>query len=102
VSFDGEPRDQAVHGGVRLDLGRVEEEFFTPDQPGLHAQLHYPFEESPKDLKSIALADLGEARVVGQRLLEIVCEVPPQAQTVGHDLHQLALRAQILKEKNQL
>ena len=40
--------------------------------------------------------------MVGQRLVQVVSEVPPQGEPVGHNLHQLPLGAQILEEKDQL
>jgi hypothetical protein len=50
MGLDGPPRGQGAHRGVRLDLGRVEEQLLSPYQPGIHAHLHYPLEEAPEDL----------------------------------------------------
>ncbi len=43
-----------------------------------------------------------EARVVGQRLAQIVAQIPADAQTIRRDLHELALGADVLKENYQL
>ena len=40
--------------------------------------------------------------MVGQKLVEIVAQVPADTEAVGGDLHQLALGAQILQKENKL
>jgi hypothetical protein len=65
VGLGGEPRDAALHGGVGLDLGGVEEELLAPHQPRLEALLDDPLEEAPKDSQAEAIPDAGEAGVVG-------------------------------------
>jgi hypothetical protein len=40
--------------------------------------------------------------MVRERLGEVVAHIPPQAQPVGHDAHELTFRAQSLEEENQL
>jgi hypothetical protein len=40
--------------------------------------------------------------VVGQRLKEVVTQVPPQGKAVGRDLHKLPLGTQALEEHDQL
>ena len=40
--------------------------------------------------------------MVGERLGQVVAEIPAQAQPVGDDPQQLALRAQPLEEQDQL
>jgi len=72
VGIGGEPGYPALHGGVSLDLGRVEEELLAPHQPGIDALLHDPLEEATEDLQAESLPDAGEARVVGQWLLQVV------------------------------
>ena len=72
VGLGGEPGDSALHGGVGLDLGGVEEELFAPHEPGLHALLYYPLEEAPVGKQTVPLADAGEGGVVGQRFVKIV------------------------------
>ncbi len=97
-----EARDHAVGGGVGLHGRRVEEELLPPHKPRLEALLHDPLEEQPKDLEPVALADPREAGVVGQRLVEVVSQIPADAKAVGHNLHQLPLASQSLEEKNKL
>ena len=52
VGIGGEPGYPALHGGVSLDLGRVEEELLAPHQPGIDALLHDPLEEATEDLQA--------------------------------------------------
>jgi len=58
--------------------------------------------EATKDLKAVPFADASQTRMVGKHLGQVVAEVPAQAEPVGHHPHQLALRAQSLKEEDQL
>ena len=102
VGLGREPRDAAAHGGVGLYLGRVEKQLLAPHQSGLDALFDDPLEEATEDLQPVALADAGEARMVGQGLEEVVAEVPPQREAVRYDLHQLALGAKVFEEHHQL
>ncbi len=97
-----ELRPQRVHRGVRFDLGGIEVELLAVDQPGLQAQLHDPFEEALEGLHAIAAADLGEAAVVGERLVEVVAQVPTMSEVELRRLHQPALGGDPLEEGDQL
>ena len=98
VGLGGEPRDPALHGGVGLYLGGVEEELLTPHQPRLRALLDDPLEESTEDGKTVALTDAGEAGVIGQRLVEVVSEVPPQREAVRD--YPISWRSERMSSKN--
>src|SRR5207249_1235188 len=87
---------------IRAHLRRVEEEFLAPDEAGVDAQLHNMVEEAAEHGEAVALADAGEAGVVGQRLTEAVAEVPAEAESVGDGAHQLAFGPQPLEEQHQL
>src|SRR3954466_5463942 len=89
-----------LQGGIRLYLGGVEVELFTPYKAGFYALLHDLLEEAAEGPKPVAIPDPGEARVVGQGLVEVVPQVPADAKSVSHDLHQLPLASQSLEEKN--
>ena len=58
MRLNGEPGKQAVYGGIRLHLGRVEEQLIAPYQPRLDAQLDDLLEEVPKNLKAVVLTDV--------------------------------------------
>jgi hypothetical protein len=66
----------------------------------LHAQLDDLLEEAPENLQPVALADLGEAGVLGQRFVEIVAQVPADTEAISNYLHQLALGPQSLEENH--
>jgi hypothetical protein len=83
MGFDEPPRGQGVHGGVGLHLGGVEEQLLASDKPGLDAHLDDPLEEVLEDLVTVAVPDLGEARVVGQRLAKVVADVPSTGVTIA-------------------
>jgi hypothetical protein len=59
-------------------------------------------EEASKDVQAIALADFAETRMIGQRLIQIVPEIPSDAQSICHLAHEQALRPYIFKEHHQL
>ena len=88
-----EPRHQRLPGRVGLHRGRVEEQLIAFDQPRLDAQLHDPLEEAAEDLEAVALADARERGVVGQGLVQVVAEVPPERDAVGDHPHEPAFGA---------
>ncbi len=95
-------RPRRVQRGIGLDLRSIEVQLLTPHQPCLEALLHDPLEEAPEDREAVSLPDPGEAGVVGQGLVQVVPEVPANAQPVSRDLHEPALRADVLEEHHQL
>ena len=72
VGLDGEARLERVERGVGRDLGRVDVELLAPDQPRRDALLDDRLEEAAEDVQPVALADAGQAGVVGQRLGQVV------------------------------
>ena len=102
----GGPRRRTAGGAIRArrwpHLGGVDVEFLAPDQPRRDALLDDRLEEAAEDRQPVALADAGEAGVVGQRLGQVVAEVPAQAEAVGDHPQQLALGAQPLEEQHEL
>ena len=102
MRLDGEPRLERGKGRIGGDLGRVEIQFLAPAQPGRQALLHDLLKEAPENVESIPLPDATETGVVGQRLGQVIAEIPAQAEPIGHHLHQLPLRAEALKEEDQL
>jgi hypothetical protein len=97
-----EPRDEGVDVGVGAHLGGVEEELLAPNQPRLLAQFDDLREEALEDGEAEALANLREAGVVRQRLVEVVPEVPAVSQVQAGVLDELALRADALEEHDEL
>ena len=97
-----EPRDERAPGCVGLHRGRVEEQLVAPHEPRLDAQPHDPLEEPAEDLEAVALADARQRRVVGQRLVQVVAEVPPQGEPIRDHPHEPAFGAQVLEEHHQL
>jgi hypothetical protein len=91
-----------VQGGVGVDLGGVEVQLLAPDQPGLAALLDDRLEETAKRGQPVPLPDPGEAGVIGQRLAQVIAELPPDAQPIGCNLDQLPLRVDSLEEHHEL
>lgn len=82
AGIDGKPRRERIEGGIGLYLGRIEVELATPDQSRLLALLDNGLKESPKDRQAVAQADARERRMVGQRLVEVVPQIPAHAQPI--------------------
>ncbi len=93
-----EAREQRVFGSIGLDLRGIQVELFTPDKRCLLALLHDGIEEAAEDRHAIAVTNARQARMVGERLTEVVAEIPAQTESVSRHPHELALRAQTLKK----
>ena len=65
-------------------------------------QTYDRFEEALEDGQAVAVPNPGEAGMVGQRLPEVIAQVPAQTEAVRHHAHELAFRAESLEEENEL
>ena len=99
---DGEPGLHGVDRGIGHDLRRIDVEFLAPHQPRRLALLHDGREETAERLQPIACADARQAGVIGQRLSQIIPDIPPCPQAVRDLPHQQALGPNILEEHHQL
>jgi hypothetical protein len=97
-----EAGDEGRDAGVGLHLRGIEVEFAPPDQAGLLAQIDDLLEEALKDVDAEALADAGEAGVIGQFFVEGVAEVPAMGEVEIRGLDELPLGADALEEHDQL
>jgi len=79
TGFHGKARREGNERGIGLDLGRIEVEFFAPDEPSLLALRDNRLEELTEDLHPVAHADAGQTGMVGQGFIQVV----PQ-DTSGH------------------
>ena len=102
VRLDGKPWVQRVDRRIGVDVGRVDRQFFPTHQSGRDALVNHRLEEPSEDGYAVALPDPRQAGMIGKHLAQVVPEIPPQTQPVGHDPHQLPLRAQSFEEEDQL
>ena len=65
-------RGERIQVRIGIDLRRVEVQLLAPDQFGLLTSLDDGLEESSKDFQAIALADLAESGMLGERFIQIV------------------------------
>jgi hypothetical protein len=100
--FHGKARRQRIDRRVGEHMGGIEVEFAPPDQAGLLTLLDNSIEEAAKHFHPVARADARQARMVGQRFIQIEPQVPAHTQAVGSMTQQLAFRANPLKEHDQL
>jgi hypothetical protein len=97
-----EAGDEGRDAGVGLHLRGIEVEFAPPDQAGLLAQIDDLLEEALKDVDAEALADAGEAGVIGQFFVEGAAEVPAMGEVQAGGCDELALGADPLEEHDEL
>jgi len=102
VRLHGETGRDGVERSVGVHLGGVKVQLPPPNQPRLPAPLDDLLEEAPEHRKAEALAGAGKVGVVGERLVEVVAQVPPHREAIRRDDHQLTLRAQTLEEQDEL
>jgi len=93
---------RGIQRRVCAHFRRVEEQLLAADQPRVGAQLHNMVEEAAEEGQAVALADLAQARVVGQGLIEMVAQVPAVRQVEAGGRDELALGADPLEEHDQL
>ena len=67
--LDVEARQHRIVVGIGFHLGAIEIQFLTPDQASLLALLDDVLEETPEGVHAIAVADAGQAGMIGQRLV---------------------------------
>lgn len=102
LGLDREAWRQGGASGIGLDFRRVQVQFLAPDRACRAATLDDDVEEAAEDPQAVAFADLRQAGVVGQRLIQIIPQIPAQAEPVGGHCQQLTLGAQTLEEENAL
>ncbi len=88
MRLDGKARFDQFHRSVRLPFGRVHRELFAPDQSCLLALVDDGLKEATEELDARALMNRRETRMVGQRLIQMVANVPTHAEPVSSKLHQ--------------
>ena len=97
-----EARDERVQTGVGSHLRGIEEQFLSPDQSRRLTQGNDPLEKLVEDFHTQAIADAGQAGMLGQWLIEVVAEIPPVRQVQAGHLDQPSLRADALEEHDEL
>lgn len=102
VGFHGEARNHLVAVGVGVNQGSISVERTTDQQTGFVAAPQDDLEELAEDSNAVAVADAGQAGMVGQRLVEVIAEIPAHADAVGGDELELASRADTLEELDQM
>ena len=96
------PGGEAVQVGVGLHLGRVEEQLIAAHQPCLDAEADDLLEEAAEHREAETVARARQVGVVGQRLVEVVAEVPAHREAVGRHPHELSLAPHALEEHDEL
>jgi hypothetical protein len=97
-----EAREHLVAIGVGFDLGRIEVEFFPPDEAGLLTLLDDAVEAAAKDDNAVAITDLAQTGVVGQLFMQVIPQELAQAEAIGGNLHQLPLGPNAREKQREL
>lgn len=90
VGFHGKARNHLAAVGVGLNQGAIGIQGTTDQQAGFLTAPQDNFKELAEDVDAVAVADAGQAGVVGQGLVEVIAEVPAYADAVGADELELA------------
>jgi hypothetical protein len=61
-----------------------------------------PVEEATEDSDTLPVADLAQAGVVRERLMQVVAQEPSQAKTIRSDLHEMTLGPKTFKQHDEL
>src|SRR5689334_15589655 len=99
---DIEAGPQGIVVGIGFNLSAIEIELLTPHQAGLLTLLDDVLKETPEGVDTIAVANASQAGMIGEQLVEIVTEIPAQAEAVGSHSEQLAFGADPLEEHDEL
>src|SRR5258706_6708698 len=91
----GKTRSERIEIGIGIDLRRVEVQLLVPHELRLLALFDDGLKEAPKHLQTIPQTDLAETGMSGQRLVQIVAEIPSDAQSIRDLTHEPTLRAAI-------
>ena len=97
-----EARDQRIETGVGAHLRRIEDQFLAPDQSGCLTHIDDPFEEPVEDLHTQAIPDAAQAGMLGQRLIQVIAQIPAVRQIQASHLDQSPFRADPLEEHDEL
>src|SRR5581483_6942812 len=100
--FNSKASDERIQSGIGIHLGGIDVEFLAPHEFGLLALFHNRFEEAAKNVQSITGANTAQARMIGERLVEIIAQIPTNTQAVSRLEHELAFGANALKKHHQL
>src|SRR5207247_1606882 len=95
-------RSERIQVGVRVDLRAINVQLSPPDQLLLLALLDNGVEETAKDVHAIALADARQAGMIWQGFVQIVSDVPSDAEPIRCMPHELPFGAYSLEEHHEL
>jgi hypothetical protein len=102
MGLDSKAGSQRISGSIGGHFRPIEIEFFAPDESCLLAQLHNLFKETAKDLDPRAFTDACQTGMVGERLVQIIPEVPSDAESISGMAHQEAFGTYPLEEHHEL
>jgi|SRR5215469_15894347 len=77
-------------------------QFLPPNQSHLLALIDDGLKEAVEQLHTIASADTRQARMVGQLLVQVIPQVPADAEPISRMPHQEPFRAYSLKKHDEL
>lgn len=100
--LEREPRDERVSVSIGPHPGRIKVQLPAPHQAGSLTEIGDLLEEALEHLDPEPLADAGQARVIGQLLIQRVAEVPAVRQVQASGCDELAFGADALEELHQL
>src|SRR6266496_3742943 len=100
--LDGKARRQRIQVRICIDLSRIEVQFFAPYELRLLTLFDDGIKEPPKHVEAIARADPAEAGMIRKRLIQIVTQIPANAQAISGLTNELPFGADALEKHHQL
>jgi hypothetical protein len=97
-----EARHERIEVGIPWYLGRVDEDLTAPTEPSFLTAVPHRREELAEDRPATPLADAGETRMVWQGFVEVVAQLPADAQAIRRRGHQRSLRTEAFEEHHRI
>lgn len=89
LGFHGEARDHGIAVSVGLDQGPIRVERLSDNQARGLTACDDCLEELAEDRNPITVANVGHAGIVGERLVQVIAQIPAHTEPVGPDGLQL-------------
>src|SRR6266852_8278994 len=102
MCLDSKAGLEGVGGSIGGYFRPVEIEFLAPDESCLLALLHNPLKEAAKHVHAVPSANACQTGMIWQGLVQIIANIPTDAEPVSSVPHELPFRTETLEKHDQL
>jgi hypothetical protein len=92
VHLDSKARFHGLLACIGCHFGAIKVQFPSPDESGFLALFHDLLKEAAEDIEAIALTNARQTGMVGQGLIQIVTNIPTNAEPICSMPHELPWR----------